>query len=261
MRGKIKKVADLRKACLYMLYCVLLMLLFPFCAFADPEPVDVLAGPMPMLVNRRFPVDDDFVPSDLVLLTDVLDSSLIRVKYKGTQAVRTAAEALEAMLEAAKADGVKNWQVSAAYRSIADQEKILEDKIRYYRKKNSGWSRAKARSAALHSVAEPGCSEHHLGLAFDVNVPNTSAFKGTKQCKWLHAHCWDYGFIVRYQENKEEITGFTAEEWHIRYVGVEHAQYMRDHDMCLEEYLLFAQDNPDFAVIIEEIPVGDLLPD
>ena len=250
----------MKKAVLRTLCCAMLaVLLLPFCAFADPEPVDVLAGPLPMLVNKSFPVDDDFVPADLVLLTEVLDASLIRVKYKNTRAVRAAAEALEVMLEAAKADGIKNWQVSAAYRSISDQESILESKIKSYRKKNPKWSRARARSAALHTVAEPRCSEHHLGLAFDVNVPNTSAFKGTKQCKWLHEHCWDYGFIVRYQKSKEAITGFTAEEWHIRYVGVEHARYMRDHDMCLEEYLPYAQEN--LNTFVEEIPLEDLFAD
>ena len=243
---------------LCLLCCALLL---PACVLADPEPVDVLSGSLPFLVNKEYPVDKDFQPADLVLLTDVLDASIVKVKYKDTKAVRTAAEALETMLEAAKADGIKNWQVSAAYRTWANQESLLNQKIRSYQKSHSGWSRSRARSAALRSVAEPGCSEHHLGLAFDVNVPKTSAFKGTKQCKWLHAHCWDYGFIVRYQEDKTDITGFAAEEWHIRYVGVEHAQYMRDHDMCLEEYLLFAKDHPDFAVIIEEIPVGDLLPD
>ena len=248
----------MRKQLLRMLCCAaLLVFLFSFAAFAEPEPVDVLSGPLPLLVSSSFPVDGDFVPADLVQLSDVLDTSLVKIKNKGTRAVRKAAEALETMLEAAKADGVKNWQVSTAYRSIADQEKILEEKIRYYRKKNEGWSRAKAKSAALHTVAEPGCSEHHLGLAFDINVPGTS-FKGTKQCRWLHEHCWDYGFIVRYQEGKESVTGFTAEPWHIRYVGVEHARYMRDYALCLEEYLELAQDNPDFTVLIEEIPVEDL---
>ena len=246
----------MKKAAFRVLCCVLLVLLLPAFAFSEAEPVDVLAAPLPMLVNKDYPVDADFVPAGLVLLTDVLDPSLVRVKYKSTQAVREAAEALRTMLEAAKADGIRNWQVSAAYRSISDQETILENKIKSYRKKNPGWSRSRARSAALHTVAEPGCSEHHLGLAFDINVPNTSAFKGTKQCKWLHAHCWDYGFIVRYQKDKEAITGFTAEEWHIRYVGIAHAQFMRDNNMCLEEYIPYARDNPDdFAVMVEEIPL------
>ncbi len=244
--------------------CVFLLLLSLFPCSAPAEgTVDVLAESLPFLVNKDYPVSEDFVPADLVLLTEVLDSSLIKVKYKKTRAVRAAAEALEKMLEAAKADGVKKWQVSAAYRSIADQQSTLNAKISSYRKKNPDWSRSRARSAALRTVAEPGCSEHHLGLAFDVNVPGTSAFKGTKQCKWLHAHCWDFGFIVRYQKGKEAITGFTAEEWHIRYVGIPHAQYMRDHDLCLEEYLQGIWDGTIVSPVepetfsVEEIPVSE----
>ena len=248
----------MRKSVLAMLCCMIVLALLSFCAFAEPGAIDVLAGPFPMLVNKENPVDSDFVPSDLVLLTDVLDPSLIKIKYSDTKAVRRAAEALETMLEAAKADGVTNWQVSAAYRSYSDQEAQLEKKISYYLNRNDGWSRSRARSAALRSVALPGCSEHHTGLAFDVNVPKASAFKGTKQCKWLHEHCWEYGFIVRYQESKESITGFTAEEWHIRYVGTEHSLYIRDHNLCLEEYL--EQMDADEAFLVVEEVDTDALP-
>ena len=85
-------------------------------------------------------------------------------------------------------------------------------------------------------MAEPGTSEHQLGLAIDINIPGTS-FAGTKQCKWLHEHCWEYGFIVRYTADKKKITGYDAEAWHIRYVGVDHAMRIRELGLCLEEYL------------------------
>ena len=201
------------------------------------EPTDTLAGEWPMLVNREYPVGEDFLPADLVTMTEVCDSSLIKIKYASTRAVRPAAEALMTMLEAARADGVTKWQCSAAYRSYADQERILNNKINGYQERNSGWSRSRARRAALKSVAEAGASEHHLGLSFDLNVPGTSSFAGTKQAAWLHEHCWEYGFIVRYQEGKEDITGFTPEAWHIRYVGTAHSLIMRDENLCLEEYL------------------------
>ena len=202
-----------------------------------PEPTDVLAGDWPMLTNLQYPVEENFVPADLVLLTELCDPGLIKIKYPETQAVQPAVEALITMLEAARADGITNWQCSAAYRSYADQEKMLTYRINQYLKKNPDWSRSRARRAALKTVAEPGASEHHLGLAFDVNVPGTSAFAGTKQCAWLHANCWEFGFIIRYQEGKEQITGFTPEAWHIRYVGQEHAMKMWEEDLCLEEYL------------------------
>ena len=85
-------------------------------------------------------------------------------------------------------------------------------------------------------MADPGASEHHTGLAFDITVAGT-IFKGTEQQIWLHKHCWDYGFIIRYQEDKEDITGVTYESWHYRYVGVEHAKIIMKEGLCLEEYL------------------------
>ena len=244
------------------LCCVLLSLLLLFAGFPARAETDVLSGALPLLVNKENPVDEDFIPADLVLLTDVLNASIVNVKHKDTMAVRTAAEALEVMLEAAKADGVKNWQINTAYRSIPDQQKLLDNKVRRYMKDN-GLSRSKARARALRTVAEPGCSEHHLGLAFDITAKGASGFKGTKQCKWLHAHCWDYGFIVRYQEDKTDITGFAAEEWHIRYVGVEHAVAMRDGNLCLEEYLDGVQEDPTGFLVEdteEDIDFADLFP-
>ena len=247
-----------------VVWCALLLALLLSAVFpAAAEETDVLADSLPMLVNKDHPVAEDFVPADLVLLTDVLDSSLVRVKNKDTMAVRTAAEALEVMLEAANADGIRNWQINTAYRGIADQKKILENRIRSYMKSNPDMSRSRARARALRTVAEPGCSEHHIGLAFDITAKGASGFKGTKQCTWLHAHCWDYGFIVRYQADKKEITGFDPEEWHIRYVGVEHSVPMRDSNLCLEEYLEYAQPDPsDFLVedLEEDIDFTDLLP-
>lgn len=241
---------------------VMLALLFSLPCAAGAEETDVLADALPILVNKDYPVSEDFVPADLVLLTDVLDSSIVNVKNKDCQAVRGAAEALETMLEAARDDGVKNWQINTAYRSIPDQQKLLDNRVRRYMKDN-GMSRSKARARALRTVAEPGCSEHHLGLAFDITAKGASGFKGTKQCKWLHAHCWDYGFIVRYQEDKTDITGFAAEEWHIRYVGVEHAVAMRDGNLCLEEYLDGVQEDPTGFLVEdteEDIDFADLFP-
>ncbi|MEG0125230.1 MAG: M15 family metallopeptidase, partial [Clostridia bacterium] len=99
-----------------------------------------------------------------------------------------------------------------------------------------GMNHKKAVSATSQTVADPGTSEHHTGLAFDITVKGTT-FKGTEQQKWLQKHCWDYGFVIRYQEDKEAITGFLAECWHVRYVGLNHSIAMRDGNLCLEEYL------------------------
>ena len=213
-------------------------------AAPDGSPVDTLAGDVPMLVNKDRPLPDGefFTPADMVQLNKDLSSKLVTVKYKKTKGVRAAVDALKTMLEAAKEDDVGKWQVSAGYRSWDDQVSMLNSKVRSYQKSHKDWSSSRARRAALRTVAEPGCSEHHLGLAFDVNKKGASSFAGTKQSEWLNEHCWEYGFIIRYQKEKEKITGFEAEPWHIRYVGVEHALYMRDHDLCLEEYVQGLED-------------------
>lgn len=200
---------------------------------AEPTPTPD-PNAMPILVNRTHPVDASYRPADLVLLKDVLPSGLVTVKGSDCEGDRTAAQALITMFEGAKADGVTGWQISAGYRSVKYQQTLFDRQVAEYQ--NQGMSTAKAKSAASKLVADPGASEHHTGLAFDITVAGTT-FKGTEQQKWLQKHCWDYGFIVRYQEDKEAITGFLAECWHIRYVGVRHSVIMRDQNLCLEEYL------------------------
>ena len=189
---------------------------------------------MPMLVNRTNPIDQSFRPRDLVVLQNVLPSSLVTVKGSDIEGDRTAVNAMIDMFKAAHADGVTNWQISAGYRSWNYQQKLFDKQVEEYRKE--GFSQANAVSATRQTVADPGTSEHHTGLAFDITVPGT-IFKGTAEQKWLHKHCWEYGFVIRYQEDKEDITGYLAECWHIRYVGLPHSMDMRDRNLCLEEYL------------------------
>lgn len=224
-------------------------------AAPDGSPVNVLEGDKPFLVNKDHPLDEFFTPADLVQLNKELSSKLVTVKYKKTRGVKEAVEALKTMLEAAQAAGLKKWQISAGYRTWDDQVSMLNSKVKSYQKSHKDWSSSKARRAALRTVAEPGCSEHHLGLAFDVNVKGSSSFVGTKQSAWLSEHCWEYGFIIRYQKEKEEITGFEAEPWHIRYVGVEHALYMRDNNLCLEEYIQGLEDG---TIVLPEVENEEL---
>lgn len=174
-------------------------------------------------------------------MREYCDPGVVKIKGSGIEGERVAVDALMEMLRAARADGVDNWQVSAGWRSIGYQQQLLDNKAAEYRA--NGFSSSKARSAALKTVAEPGTSEHHTGLAFDITVPGVS-FKGTRQSDWISEHCWDFGFILRYAEDKEAVTGFVAEAWHFRYVGIEHALIMRDENLCLEEYLeRYGQDS------------------
>ena len=186
-----------------------------------------------ILVNADHPLPEGYAPRDLVLLNE-LESSLFTVKEPNTYLCRSALTALNAMLSDAHQQGLTQWQISEGYRSRAAQQAIWDQKYVKYRTVN-GLSESKALQAVSRRVAKPGCSEHETGLALDLTVPG-AAFRSTPQCLWIQQHCAEYGFILRYTEDKEKITGITAEPWHIRFVGVEAAQEMREKNLCLEEY-------------------------
>ncbi len=202
-------------------------------ATPTPDPAS-----LPILVNRTHPVDQSYKPADLVVLRNVLSSDLVYVKGSAIEGDRTAAQALATMFQAAKDEGVTDWQISAGYRSYNYQKELFDGQVADYEKQGKSHQNAVAQTEL--TVAYPGQSEHHTGLAFDITVKD-SIFKGTKQQIWLAKHCWDYGFVIRYQEDKEAITGYVAECWHIRYVGVQHSTVMRDRNLCLEEYLELIQ--------------------
>ena len=189
---------------------------------------------MPLLVNLKHPVGSDYRPNDLVILRNVVPSSVAYIKGGEIQGTRQAVDALITMFEAAAEDGITGFQISSGYRSYAYQQSLFDNKVADYMAE--GFSKKNAISATSKTVAIPGSSEHHTGLAFDVTVAGTT-FKGTKQEKWMAKNCWDYGYIVRFTEDKEDITGIIAEAWHFRYVGLEHSIKMRDANLCLEEYV------------------------
>ncbi len=105
-------------------------------------------------------------------------------------------------------------------------------------------------------VAIPGHSEHHSGLAVDLKVftsnQKTVEFREDEQA-WMEANCADYGFIVRYDGAKFELTGILDETWHFRYVGKPHAQYMSEHGLCMEEYLSMLRTN---YTVDSELPLS-----
>lgn len=198
---------------------------------AQAPPTDFL-----VLVNRNHKLSKTDVPTDLVEIASVLPSDVVKVKYTGTKANRTAVEALGKMLSAAISEGVSNFQISSAYRTYSEQQKLVDNSVAKYQKNNPSWSRDRCLSATYQTVAPAGSSEHQTGLAFDITVPGVS-FTGTEQQKWLHQHCAEYGFIVRFTAEKQKLTGFVAESWHFRYVGVEAAKTITQNNWCLEEYI------------------------
>ena len=135
-----------------------------------------------------------------------------------------ASSALQVMFSGAKKDGISLW-VCSGYRSYTDQKIIYN---RYVARDGQ--------AAADRYSARPGHSEHQTGLAFDINS-TSSSFANTPQAKWLAENCYKYGFIVRYPKDKEHITGYMYEPWHIRYLGVEKATAVFNSGLCLEEFL------------------------
>jgi len=136
-------------------------------------------------------------------------------------------DALNKMLEDLTAAGIE-YTFNSAYRTLLEQTTILEYRTREHMAQ-FGMEFEEARDKAYETVAIPGTSEHHLGLAVDL--------LGEEAVAWLQKNCWDYGFILRYTEEKEHITGIVDEPWHFRYVGTEVSLDMKDSGLCLEEYL------------------------
>ena len=129
--------------------------------------------------------------------------------------------------------------VVSAYRPKEEQDFLYWRKVKQYTDK--GYSDLEAQKVGGTIVKRPGFSEHNCGLAMDVGGSGDytleQTFANTPAYAWLMEHCADYGFILRFPEGKEDITGVIYEPWHYRYVGEEAARYIMDNDLCLEEYL------------------------
>lgn len=145
---------------------------------------------------------------------------------------------LNEMITDAYNQNVKLW-VSSGYRSINKQDKLFKDKIQEFIL--NGYNESKAEALTLESIAKPGESEHHLGLAVDLNGVKDD-FCYTNEYNWLVKNCINYGFILRYTNEKQDITGKKYEPWHFRYVGESHAKKMKEKNMCLEEYVSYLMD-------------------
>ena len=135
-----------------------------------------------------------------------------------------AQSALDSMISGAASEGISLWVVSG-FRSYGTQQTLYNN---YVARDGQG--------AADRYSARPGHSEHQTGLAFDLNSLE-QYFGETAEGKWLAAHCWEYGFIIRYPQGKEGITGYMYEPWHVRYLGTEVAERVYNSGLTLEEYL------------------------
>ena len=198
-----------------------------------PEPTPALRErrPLLILVNPWHEVPDDYEPRGLQQVTWGQEED----QYMDARA----AGPLLQMIDDCIAAGNDPLVVSG-YRTMEKQELLFHNKIlRLVQYDGVLWDDAP--EIAARSVARPGTSEHQLGLAVDIidyNYPYLNEEQETMPTQqWLMEHCWDYGFILRYPNDKSEITGIIYEPWHYRYVGVEYAREIRDLGLTLEEYL------------------------
>ena len=151
---------------------------------------------------------------------------LDRTPYGSGSLRPEAAQAFREMAEAAREEGIALRSVSA-YRSYSYQNALYSRYLTQYRQ-----------NTADTFSARPGHSEHQTGLALDINTASTrDHFENTPAFAWLKEHCAQYGFILRYDQGKEDITGYRFEPWHYRYVGVETAQAVMEQGLAYEEYL------------------------
>ena len=132
--------------------------------------------------------------------------------------------AFDKMKAAAAKDGL-TLKIKSGFRSYTLQTELY-----------NAYVQRDGKDAADTYSARPGHSEHQTGLAIDVNKADDS-FAGTPEAKWLAENCWKYGFIIRYPEGKESITGYKYEAWHIRYLGEATAKAVFESGKTLEEYL------------------------
>ncbi|MCL1877412.1 MAG: M15 family metallopeptidase, partial [Defluviitaleaceae bacterium] len=148
-------------------------------------------------------------------------------------------DAFAEMLAEMESEGVYGLHLQSAYRCYTHQTAIFEDKMRLLMAK--GHDREEAAHIAAQSVQPPGASEHQLGLALDVSINGqlSGAFANTTAGRWIEENCCRFGFVVRYPQGKSNITRIIYEPWHLRFVGIPHAQIMYENDITLEEYRHF----------------------
>lgn len=198
-------------------------------SFADDEGRVIVKNTdnILVLVNKNRNLPSDYVPEDLVVPNVRFPFEEFHEKK---QMRREAAEALEELFSAAEEEGIYLFAISG-YRSYARQKYLFD-----VRAERDGFE------AANKLMAYPGQSEHQTGLAMDVSCQSlgfdlNENFGQTVEGLWLKENAHKFGFIIRYQKDKVDITGYSYEPWHIRYVGKDAAKEIYEKNITLEEYL------------------------
>ncbi len=192
--------------------------------WANYNVIDMLSGDnwALTLISKDHPLDKNYMPT----LAPVIAGSNVSAD------ARVAAE-FQKMYDAALGEGI-DLTPQGAYCSYSRQQSNFNSKVEAF--KLQGMSEEEARSNAEKRVGAVGCSESGAGLAVDIGSVS-AGFADTKEYAWLVKNAHTFGFVLRYPQDKTDITGMIYQPWHWRYVGVESATEMKSRNLCLEEYL------------------------
>ena len=175
-----------------------------------------------LLVNKTNGISKNYTPENI---TKVNIPFVEEATEEEKQMAGEPAKAVEDLVKQANSEGIQ-FLGSSAYRSYDTQLDTYTRRV-----KSQGREKADA------YVAKPGYSEHQTGLCIDLTNPERWFVGSTKEAKWLAENAHKFGFIIRYPEGKEDITGTAYEPWHIRYVGKDAAEEIYSKGLTLEEYL------------------------
>ena len=176
---------------------------------------------------------DNLLPEDFEVELANIDNSKDPKQFDAR-----AVKYLKDMINAMKKDGNTKIWCQSTFRSVKRQKELYDASVQKYLKQ--GKTQEEADKLTLEYINKPGGSDHNLGLAVDFNYVDNS-FAKTSEYKWLLKNAENYGFILRYPEDKEDKTKIAYESWHWRYVGEENAKRMNELNMCLEEYVEYLQ--------------------
>lgn len=174
---------------------------------------------------------ENVLPDDFTVEVENIDST--------RQFDARAIKYLKQMMSDMSKDKIKNVWVQSAYRSVERQKELYDASVSKYLKQ--GKTQEEAEKLTDEYINKPGSSDHNLGLAVDFNYVDNK-FEDLDAFKWLKKNAENYGFILRYPKDKEDITKIAYESWHWRYVGEEHAKKMNELNMCLEEYIEYLSE-------------------
>ena len=184
-----------------------------------------------LLINADNPLPDDYDANVRDYLVEIDEE--YRNNNNVTQIHSDVYPYITAMVAAAEADGV-DLRVWSPFRSYAVQNDLFQKQV-----KRAGGDE----QAAATVVARPGTSEHNTGLCADFNMASDT-FESTPMYKWMCENAENYGFVLRYPKDKQNVTGVIYESWHWRFVGINTAKEMNDLGLTLEEYVKLKNIDP-----------------